>query len=221
MKGLMIKDLLLVKNQGHTVLLFVFCGVIMGFSMDPELAVGYMAMLGALLSLGTLSYDEYEGGYTYLFSLPVTRKMYVRAKYLFCVGSTLAGSLTGVVISLIVSIARGQMAAIDIPELMIAGLMSLCAIGVIMVGIMIPARLKYGSEKSRLVLFAIFGIIVVIIFAVTKSDSFMPAGLAENMAAFSRFMNSTAGLIAGVIVMIILLLVSEQASERIMEKKEY
>ena len=147
--------------------------------------------------------------------------MYVRAKYLFCVGSTLAGSLAGVVISVIVSIAKGQMVALDISVLVISGLMSLCAIGVLMVGIMIPARLKYGSEKSRLVLFAIFGIIVVIIFAVTKSDSFMPAGLAENMAAFSRFMNSTAGLIAGVIVMVILLLVSEQASERIMEKKEY
>ncbi len=221
MKGLMIKDLLLVKNQGHTLLLFVFCGVIMGFSMDTEMAIGYMAMLGALLSLGTLSYDEYEGGYNYLFSLPVTRKMYVRAKYLFCVVSTLIGALAGVVISLIVSIVRGQMAVIYIPDLMIAGLMSLCAISVVMIGIMIPARLKYGSEKSRLVLFAVFGIIVVLIFAVTKSGSFMPAGMAENMAAFSRFMNSTTGLIAGIIVMIILLLVSEQASERIMEKKEY
>ena len=221
MKGLMMKDLLLLKNQGHTMLLFVFCGVIMGFSMDPELAVGYMAMLGALLSLGTLSYDEYEGGYAYLFSLPVTRKMYVRAKYLFCIGCTLARSLAGVVISVIVSIAKGQMVAIDIPVLVIAGLMSLCAIGVLMVGIMIPARLKYGNEKSRLVLFAIFGIIIVIIFAVTKSGSFMPVGLAEKMAAFAGFMNSTAGLIAGIIVMIILLLISEQAAERIMEKKEY
>ena len=49
----------------------------------------------------------------------------------------------------------------------------------------------------------------------------MPAGLADKMAAFAGFMNSTAGLVAGIIVMIILLLVSEQASERIMEKKEY
>ena len=221
MKGLMIKDLLLTKNQGNTLLLFVACGLVMSFSMNTGLAVGYMAILGAMLALGTLSYDEFEGGYTYLFTLPVTRKMYVRAKYLFCVATAFAGTVAGIVINLIVCTVKGQVAMVDVPDLIITGVLSLCVISAVMIGIMVPARLKYGSEKSRLVLFVVFGLIAVGALALTKSGSFLPAGLASKAVSLAEGMNSAVGLIAGIVVMIVLLLVSEQISEKIMENKEY
>lgn len=221
MKGLLIKDLLLVKNQGNTLLLFAACGLVMSVTMGGDLVTGYMAILGAMLTMGTLSYDEFEGGYTYLFTLPVTRRMYVREKYLFCIGGAAVGTLAGLVISLAVSAARGQLMTTNIADLIISGVLSMCVISAVMIGIVVPARLKFGSEKSRLVLFVAFALIAGGAVAVTQSGSFLPQGIAQSISSIAAFMNSYAGLAAGILVMVILILISERISEKVMEQKEY
>ena len=78
MKGLFIKDLLLLKNQKRTLPLLVLCGIVMSASMQPSSAIIYLAVLGSMLCTGTISYDEMDHGYSFLFTLPVTRKTYVR-----------------------------------------------------------------------------------------------------------------------------------------------
>ena len=83
MKGLLIKDLKLMKNNGKNLLLvFLIIGTMMGI-MTKELyaAVGYVTFIFTLFTVNTISYDENEHGYTYLFSLPVNKKIYVREKY--------------------------------------------------------------------------------------------------------------------------------------------
>lgn len=42
-----------------------------------------MTMFGAMIAVGTLSYDETDNGLAFLMTLPVDRKTYVREKYLF------------------------------------------------------------------------------------------------------------------------------------------
>ena len=81
MKGLLIKDLKLMKNNGKNLLLvFLIIGTMMGI-MTKELyaAVGYVTFIFTLFTVSTISYDEYDNGYPFLFTLPITRRQYVNA----------------------------------------------------------------------------------------------------------------------------------------------
>lgn len=48
-----------------------------------QIIVGYCTMFGMLFTVNTISYDEFDHGYLFLFTLPVTRKDYVLEKYVF------------------------------------------------------------------------------------------------------------------------------------------
>ena len=83
MKGLLIKDLKLMKNNGKNLLLvFLIIGTMMGI-MTKELyaAVGYVTFIFTLFTVSTISYDEYDNGYPFLFTLPITRRQYVNEKF--------------------------------------------------------------------------------------------------------------------------------------------
>ena len=78
MKGLLIKDLLLLKNQKRTLPLLICCGVIMAGTSQAMIAIIYLTILCSIVCAGTIGYDEFDHGFTFLFTLPVTRKEYVR-----------------------------------------------------------------------------------------------------------------------------------------------
>ena len=58
-------------------------------------------MYGCIVVLGTLSYDEFDRGYSFLFTLPVSKRGYVKEKYvlglLFCGGIWLLSVLGSLV----------------------------------------------------------------------------------------------------------------------------
>lgn len=221
MKGLMIKDFCLLKNQGHSFLIMAVCGLIMTFTMANGMAIGYMTLLGAMMCLGTLGYDEFEGGYTCLFALPVTRKSYVREKYLFCLLGAVAGAAFGMILCPAVSVLKGEAGAADIPGMLLAGCITCCVVCTAMLGVMIPARLKFGNEKSRIVLFLVFALIGGAAFLVSSMGSTIPKELSVKLVSFGAKLNGWAVLLPVFLVSAVILILSEQISERILEKKEY
>ena len=54
-------------------------------------------LLWQYISGNTISYDENGHGYTYLFSLPVNKKIYVREKYILSFIMTVCGWCMGVI----------------------------------------------------------------------------------------------------------------------------
>ena len=50
--------------------------------MGADFIAVYIPSVMAVYSGNTISYDENGHGYTYLFSLPVNKKIYVREKYI-------------------------------------------------------------------------------------------------------------------------------------------
>ncbi len=54
---------------------FSFCS-----GQPAQIIVGYCTMFGMLFTVNTISYDEFDHGYLFLFTLPVTRKDYVLEK---------------------------------------------------------------------------------------------------------------------------------------------
>lgn len=84
MRGLLRKDWKLVKNQKQ---FFLTMGAIALFFLvlydNPYFLVGYMTIVFSTFSVNTIAYDEADNGNAYLFTLPISRKIYVREKYFF------------------------------------------------------------------------------------------------------------------------------------------
>ena len=58
-------------------------GIFMAVNIEQFYFVpAYTAVFCTFISLSTYSYDEFENGTAYLFTLPIRRRDYVRAKYL-------------------------------------------------------------------------------------------------------------------------------------------
>ena len=49
-------------------------------SPGTSFPIGFLGFVGALFSLSSISYDEFDNGNAFLFSLPITRKDYVLDK---------------------------------------------------------------------------------------------------------------------------------------------
>ena len=78
MKGLLIKDFRLLKGQVYFLLIVTVCVIVFMINGSEAFGVAYVCSMVALLSLTTVSYDEYENGCAFLFTLPITKKDYVK-----------------------------------------------------------------------------------------------------------------------------------------------
>lgn len=97
MKGLLIKDLKLIKNQkSFLVLVAVLCLLFLFRGQSPVYVISYASAMITILTTTTVSYDEMDNGMNFIFTFPVSRKHYVREKYLFgvllMIGVTVAGA---------------------------------------------------------------------------------------------------------------------------------
>ena len=103
MKGLLIKDFKLLKGQKNFFMAITAISIIMIIvSPGTSFPIGFLGFVGALFSLSSISYDEFDNGNAFLFSLPITRKDYVLEKYIFGLISGIMSLLLGTVISLVV-----------------------------------------------------------------------------------------------------------------------
>ncbi|MBR2592224.1 MAG: ABC-2 transporter permease [Oscillospiraceae bacterium] len=215
MKGLLMKDLQLMAGQKKTLIMIVIIGVIMSLSFESTAVIAYLTVFAGVMALGTLSYGEFDNGYTFLFTLPFSRKTYVLEKYVFVVIWALVFMVVGSVVSLILAAVRGLTA--DPAEIVVTAVMVL-AMALLISAVMIPLRLKYGAEKSRIVLFIIYGLFAVALLGLARLPAFQALG--ENISGSV----SSAGpaLIAVPLVLAAALYaVSMLISIRILEKKEF
>ena len=84
MKGLLTKDFRILAGQKRYFTIIILIAAIFLCSGQPaQIIVGYCTMFGMLFTVNTISYDEFDHGYLFLFTLPVTRKDYVLEKYVF------------------------------------------------------------------------------------------------------------------------------------------
>ena len=211
MLGMMRKDLCLLLQRSRAMLMMAGVGIIIGFSTDGSFMIGYLTMISAILTIGTISYDEFDNGYPFLLTLPVTRRSYVTAKYIFCFLGDLVGWAAASVIYAGCCLAKG--AGLGMEQLA-AALVFLPVVG-LMSAVMLPLQLKYGAEKSRLALAVLFGGIGVLGALGMK----LFPGLPNTLRAFPEISGAALGAAAlGAVVVAVAL--SYWISLGIMEKKE-
>lgn len=221
MKGLLIKDLKLAIKQKAVFIILLFMALFMLLgNEDPVFGICYGMFLTVIILVGTVGYDDYDNGMSFLMTLPVSRKTYAVEKYVL--------SLTGTLISGGVITFINVIYVIERPDIMsMAGLLEcfvvaycICAV---IASVYLPFQLKYGAEKGRLVLVALAGVIFAAVFFLNKILPSLETGSGGFAAVFAAMGNISAGagLLIGVAITVIAVLVSIKMSIGILEKEEY
>lgn len=152
MKGLLIKDFLLLRAYAKSLLLVLVLFLIVGTTSGTAFVVGMVMIQCVMLAVSTFSYDDMANWNTYMLSMPVSRKTAIREKYMLA----LLLSLAGVVLSLAAGLASGALRGnVDLKEVLatVGGCMVMACL---YVSLMIPLTCRFGAEKMRFLLIAVF-----------------------------------------------------------------
>lgn len=204
MRGLLIKDLKILSKQKKTWMLMILISVAMLLTTsDVSFVIGYVTVLASFVALSTISYDEMDNGYTFLFTLPIDVKEYVLTKYILSI--SVSAIVWGVTNILFVIAGEGAYRGEDF-----GGAILLLALALIMQFVMIPLQLKFGAEKSRMVYLIIVGVVVLLGLLFGQFSGYLPdmSGLAAWMEGFF------------ILFAVIVAFISFASSCRVMNKKQ-
>lgn len=158
-KGLLLKDWGLLKSQGKGIIYVMIggaalmVGALNNSVIDREESAAcfgiYITVTMAIYVANMLAYDEMDHGFQYLFSLPVTKKDYVREKYIFSISLDAAVWLLGLTITTVVSMIGNY--GTDLKKLVMIMTWGIIA-GVALIALNIPVRLKFDGEKGRIMI---------------------------------------------------------------------
>lgn len=217
-KGLLIKDVRLMRSQMmFFVVVMVGWGAFMATSIAPAFMVGYIAMLFSFLTLSTLNYDEFENGAAYLFTLPISRRDYIKEKYVFGFGIITLPTILLAILSYMVAMVKGmELDPLDY-LLTIAGSL---VIAYLFLAIEIPIQVRCGSERGRVVSILVIGMMscapgmLKYLCNLAEIDSVWVIGIVSGLGKEGTVLLS-------VLAVAVLLCISYKVSCGIMDKKEF
>ncbi|MFR9147066.1 MAG: ABC-2 transporter permease [Mediterraneibacter sp.] len=220
MKGLLMKDFQLMKNQGKILIAIFVVNAAFGIFADgnSSFLTAYFTIFLALFTTSTISYDEYDSGYLFLFTLPISRKGYVTGKYVFGILSVLLAWCFGMAVGTADFLRTTPNESLT--DWFISGTLYI-AVGVIFLSFTIPVRLKFESEKARYAnLIAIIAMLVIYTL-IMGGIEYLPESWTENAAAFFNGLGDMGIWICVMTAALVILIISYLCSRRIMEKKEF
>lgn len=216
MRGLLEKDIRLLMHSKQTFVCFVALAVVLGVEQKSTFMLGYLTFFISAILVSTLSYDEMDHGFAFLFTLPINRKIYVREKYVFCMGgAVIVWSLTMMLYVIILNV-RHTPAVIS--EEVLKGLAFLPII-IFFLSLLLPMQLKFGVEKSRLVMIGVSGFVGVMIYYLAEKSGMLDGNSAVVLSAFDLTGDLAVDVI-GLLIAAVLAVVSYLCSCQIMKKKE-
>ena len=209
MKGLILKDLLLIKGNARYILIFL---VIFGLIALEGNDVLYFipAFISMMMFMTTFSYDEYNKWDAYAITLPIKKENIVLSKY---VGSTILLGIALIltfIISLVVGLVTEQLDMQKNITLLLG-----CGGAVLLVeAIMYPLLIKFGVEKGRIWVFlGIFLSSFIIGFIFQKVSLTIPENLMTFLSQYLPWILAAA--------LLLILIISYTISEKLYLKKEF
>ena len=164
MKGLLIKDFCLLRNQKRLLPIFGLLAVWFTVLHTDGFAFPFLGMMSTILTASTISYDELDRCQTALFTLPFERGTYVAEKLVL--GAIL---LAGAVVLGGICTAARQLVAHDVAlgSIGMTVVLTLCVCAVAL-GTIIPLRIRFGGDQGRIVLYVMFALIALAVVGVTR-----------------------------------------------------
>ena len=204
------------KQQKQFFILVVVMGIILNLtgSGSVSFATGYFTIITAIFVITTMSYDEFDNGFVFLMTLPITRKQYVAEKYLLGTGLTIVAWAVATVLALICKFAanRGE----SVSEIMIGGVATI-PVALLMLAMFIPLGIYFGVEKGRYIAIVLWIIIIAVVYALVKTMGFSE----ETVSAWLNGLNWGIAFAVAALITVIGYLGSFWISARFMEKKEF
>ncbi len=217
MKGLLIKDFSLMKGQTRFFIIIVVIAIAMGaFYNNLSFMIGYLPFVISLFTLPTISYDEFDNGNAFLFTLPINRKIYIYEKY--CLVFLLGGSslVSATLLAIIFGITRN---IASIPEILITAI-TILPIMLIFQAVMIPIHLKFGAEKGRLVIIGVSGFLFILGILIVKATEYLGVDIRTYIDSLPM-LSMTWLIVSSIAFAILMLFISMKISITIMNKKEF
>ncbi len=217
MRGMLVKDFRLLLMQKQFFVVIVAVSVFMIASgQNTSFIVTYCTAMGMFFSVSSIAYDEFENGYAFLFTLPVSRRGYVVEKYLFgilCTGITWL--LSVVCCGIYEQIVRP--ASDPAEQVLITAISGLVLF--VPLAVMIPFRLKFGADRGRIVMMIVTALLFGLIFLVAKAADSFPV-----LKQAVRAVNGLSGpALSGVafVFAVLAMGISAFVSIHIVEKKQF
>lgn len=165
MKGLLYKDIVVLKKQISTLLIFVvvYGGFCVAGVFDFSIIGVLVSVFGLTIPMSSVALDDAAHWDRYAAATPAGRKGIVAGKYLFTLLVILVSGLAGTAIMLGMS-ATGLID--NPPQELVVVILSCAAVTLLLDAVILPFLLKYGAEKVRIVsmitFVLIFGSIVLL-----------------------------------------------------------
>lgn len=162
MKGLLIKDLKLIKKQNRILAITaLLCAWFFITDRDASAISAYIAAMVSIIAVGTVNYDEFDNGMGFLFTFPISRRSYVLEKYVFGILLMAVVCIAGS--ALVFAQAMLKHKPYDAATGFTALLVPVITMSLIL-SVSLPIQLKYGAENSRAVLLLVGVCAAVIIY---------------------------------------------------------
>lgn len=216
MKGLLIKDILNMKNYMKQLVLVLIFFIAYGIFLKNGTFVGTMiTLMLSMQVITTMSYDEYAKWDKYALTMNINRKDIIISKYIFFTISI----IIGIVVGITTSIAINQIAKLDtgMNEIIVTSIVVPCVFAILF-SIIIPVVFKTGVEKGRIVMMLILFIPAILVGAIVKisekANITMPSP--SNLEILMKF-----GMLGLVLLTILAVFISYKVSLSIYNKKEF
>lgn len=164
MKGLWLKDWLLLKKQLKILLIFILIAVFNGYNSGFAFLAFFMGFFFVSLATTTVSYDQNEHGITYLKTLPIKWQSYAQQKVSLVLVMALVASLFSGMSMIFISWIAPEKSENGLLMFVVASLMISFLFGTILLAL----YLKYGAEQGRLFLFVLMGVILISVYLISK-----------------------------------------------------
>lgn len=218
MKGLLIKDFLLLKNMKQGFLMIVVMCIAFGWIYEsPAFLISYMTLMTSIFMLSTIGFDEQDNGMSFLFSMPVSRKGYVKEKYVFGVLVVCIALITVTVFGCVIFRIRNIGYSMEeVGGTMLGSFIT----AVLVLAVMIPIQIRFEAEKSRVALMITMGCAALIAFLLVKLAKMTEFDFS---AVMDRISAAGPAVMIGIgcIAVAVLVGISMAVSMYIMKKKEF
>lgn len=211
MTGLILKDFMAMKKTLIQMMVLVLLFSVVYGSMDSlSFAAFFIAIMTISIIISTMSYDEYYHWDRYAAVLPLSCRQIVGAKYAVSLLLFLVGTVLAVAIGAASMVLTGR--GMETEELVVMAIAPI--LGLLGTAVVIPCYYRFGAQKSRFVMLAMYGIPSVLLVLVLK--------LAPELLQRTEEIDIAPGalLLGGAALTVLALAVSFLLSVRIVGKKE-
>lgn len=160
MKALLMKDLRTLKNERRLWISIIGVSVLFGVLFQNwYFMMGYIMFGLSMIARTMYQYDVADQGIVSLMTLPITRKEYVKEKYLLSLMSICIGGILSMILTKIGMLFTPDQA--DSNQEIFSAFLGILAVALVLQAIIFPVELKYDVSKSRIIiLLLVMGIII-------------------------------------------------------------